>query len=97
MPLTCAAPEADYSYLKVEYQLVRVPLADIVCVEGLKDYVMVHLASHTRPLLSLTSLRGMEEKLPRRQVPADSPQLHCGAGPHAGGGARHRLPAKPCP
>lgn len=57
-------PEDDHIYLKVEYQLVRVPLADIVYVEGLKDYVKVHLASQTRPLLSLTSLRGMEEKLP---------------------------------
>ena len=64
-PATAATPpEEDYIYLKVEYQLVRVPLADIVYVEGLKDYVKVHLASQTRPLLSLTSLRGMEEKLP---------------------------------
>jgi DNA-binding LytR/AlgR family response regulator len=57
-------PEQDHIYLKVEYQLVRVALADIVYVEGLKDYVKVHLASQTRPLLSLTSLRSMEEKLP---------------------------------
>ena len=60
-------PEEDHIYLKVEYQLVRVALADIRYVEGLKDYVKVHLASATRPLLSLTSLRGMEEKLPARQ------------------------------
>jgi two-component system response regulator LytT len=57
-------PEQDHIYLKVEYQLVRVALVDIVYVEGLKDYVKVHLASATRPLLSLTSLRSMEEKLP---------------------------------
>ena len=63
-PMPAAPPEDDYIYLKVEYQLVRVPLADIVYVEGLKDYVKVHLTSQTRPLLSLTSLRGMEEKLP---------------------------------
>ena len=61
-----AAPEEDHIYLKVEYQLVRVALADILYVEGLKDYVKVHLASATRPLLSLTSLRSMEEKLPAR-------------------------------
>ena len=60
-------PEEDHIYLKVEYQLVRVALADIRYVEGLKDYVKVHLASATRPLLSLTSLRSMEEKLPARQ------------------------------
>jgi len=61
------APEDDHIYLKVEYQLVRVALADILYVEGLKDYVKVHLASQPRPLLSLTSLRNMEEKLPARQ------------------------------
>ncbi len=59
-----AAPPEDHIYLKVEYQLVRVMLADILYVEGLKDYVKVHLASQPRPLLSLTSLRSMEEKLP---------------------------------
>ncbi|MFC6222718.1 LytR/AlgR family response regulator transcription factor [Hymenobacter artigasi] len=64
IPQPANLPEDDHIYLKVEYQLVRVPLADIVYVEGLKDYVKVHLASQTRPLLSLTSLRGMEEKLP---------------------------------
>ncbi len=59
-----APPPEDHIYLKVEYQLVRVMLNDILYVEGLKDYVKVHLASATRPLLSLTSLRSMEEKLP---------------------------------
>jgi DNA-binding LytR/AlgR family response regulator len=57
-------PVEDHIYLKVEYQLVRVMLADILYVEGLKDYVKVHLAGQPRPLLSLTSLRSMEEKLP---------------------------------
>lgn len=66
MPLAPASATADnnHIYLKVEYQLVRVALADIVYVEGLKDYVKLHLASASRPLLSLTSLRGLEEKLP---------------------------------
>jgi len=66
-PSAPAAPEENHIYLKVEYQLVRVALDDIVYVEGLKDYVKVHLASAPRPLLSLTSLRGLEEKLPARR------------------------------
>jgi two-component system response regulator LytT len=64
---TPAEPAEDYLYLKVEYQLVRVAFNDILYVEGLKDYVKVHLVSQPRPLLSLTSLRSMEEKLPSRQ------------------------------
>lgn len=61
------APPEDYLYLKVEYQLVRVPFADILYVEGLKDYVKVHRRSESRPLLSLMSLKSLEEKLPARQ------------------------------
>jgi two-component system response regulator LytT len=57
-----AAPEEDHIFLKVEYQL-----NDILYVEGLKDYVKVHLKSTPRALLSLMSLRAMEEKLPARK------------------------------
>ncbi|MCB2379385.1 LytTR family DNA-binding domain-containing protein [Hymenobacter sp. BT635] len=62
-----AAPEEEFLFLKVEYELVRVALDDILYVEGLKDYVKVHLRSATRPLLSLMSLKAMEEKLPARR------------------------------
>ena len=59
---TVAAP--DYIFLKVEYQLVKVVLKDITHVEAYKDYVKVHLESKTHPLLSLTSMKNMEELLP---------------------------------
>lgn len=54
----------EYLFLKVEYQLVRVAFGDICYIEGLKDYVKVHLVSTPKPLLSLTSLKVLEEKLP---------------------------------
>lgn len=58
----------DYLFLKVEYQLVRVSYQDILYIEGLKDYVKVYRQSDpTKPLLSLTSLKSLEEKLPSRQ------------------------------
>ena len=59
--------EEEHIFLKVEYQLIRVALSDILYVEGLKDYVKVHLKSAPRALLSLMSLRAMEEKLPARR------------------------------
>ena len=62
-----AAPEEEHIFLKVEYQLIRVTLSDILYIEGLKDYVKVHLKSTPRALLSLMSLRAMEEKLPARR------------------------------
>ena len=57
----------EYIFLKVEYQLVKVMLKDIACVEAYKDYVKVHLISKPNPLLSLTSLKNMEELLPAHQ------------------------------
>lgn len=61
------APEEEYLFLKVEYQLVRIAFSDILYIEGLKDYVKVHLESEAKPILSLTSLKALEEKLPSRR------------------------------
>lgn len=61
-----AEPEhADdqYLFLKVEYQLVRIAPDDILYIEGLKDYVRVHMMNAEKSVLSLTSLKALEEKL----------------------------------
>lgn len=66
-PLVIAPAEVvdDYLFLKVEYQLVRIAYSDILYIEGLKDYVKVYRQSDPdKPLLSLTSLKALEEKLP---------------------------------
>lgn len=59
-----APAEAETLVFKVEAQFVKVRLMDILYVEGLKDYVRVHRADGLKPLLVLTSLRALEEKLP---------------------------------
>src|ERR1700710_2601304 len=73
-PVAAAAPavaeeriEDEYLFLKIEYQLVRIALSDILYIEGLKDYVKVWLKSAEKPLLSLTSLKSLEEKLPSKK------------------------------
>jgi two-component system, LytTR family, response regulator LytT len=60
---TNAEPE-HYLFLKVEYQLVRIATDDILYIEGLKDYIKVHLKNSEKSIMSLTSLKAMEEKLP---------------------------------
>jgi DNA-binding LytR/AlgR family response regulator len=64
-PAVSQAHATDYIFLKVEYQLVKVMLKDITHVEAYKDYVKVHLNSKNHPLLSLTSMKNMEELLPK--------------------------------
>lgn len=66
-PIVAIKVEEDYLFLKVEYQLVKVAFDDILYIEGLKDYVKVHLVNESRALLSLTGLKTLEEKLPPRK------------------------------
>lgn len=56
--------EEECLYLKVEYQTVKVPYKDIVRIEGLKDYARFYLVQPERTLLSLVTLKALEEKLP---------------------------------
>ena len=56
--------DAESFFVKSDYRLVRVRFDDILYVEGLKDYVKIHLADEPHPLLSLTSLKALEENLP---------------------------------
>lgn len=59
--------EVAYIYLKFEYQLVRIAVDDIIYVESMKDYVKVFRLSEVKPLLSLTSMKSLEEKLPENK------------------------------
>jgi two-component system response regulator LytT len=54
----------EFIFLKVEYQWVRISLKDILYIESLKDYVKVHLDDTQKTVLSLISLKALEEKLP---------------------------------
>jgi len=54
----------DFIYVKVDYQLVRVVLNDICLIEGLDDYASIHRVSGGKPLLTLSTLKAMEERLP---------------------------------
>jgi DNA-binding LytR/AlgR family response regulator len=57
----------DHFFVNVEYSLVKIVLNDILYIEGLKDYIKIHLASARRPVITRMSLKAMEEKLPSEQ------------------------------
>lgn len=51
-------------FIKTEYKLVQVELRKILYIEGLKDYVKIYVEDEPRPILSLVSMKTMEEMLP---------------------------------
>ena len=50
--------------VKSEYRLVRLPLDRIMYIEGLKDYVKICLEDDPKPVLTLMSMKSLEETLP---------------------------------
>jgi DNA-binding LytR/AlgR family response regulator len=53
----------DYLFIKSEYKLVRVNLNDIRFIEGMKEYVRIHITGQ-KPVMTLLSMKALEEKLP---------------------------------
>jgi DNA-binding LytR/AlgR family response regulator len=53
----------DSIFVNVEYALVRIKLAEIQYIEGLKDYVKIFVEGINRPILTKATLKSIEEKL----------------------------------
>jgi len=51
-------------FVKTEYRLRQIELDKILYIEGLKDYVKIYVEDEPRPVLSLISLKTLEEQLP---------------------------------
>lgn len=58
------APEKESIFVKTEYKLMQIELRKILYIEGLKDYVKIFVEDEPHPILSLVSMKTMEEMLP---------------------------------
>jgi len=52
-----------YFFVYVEYNQVKITIADILYIEGMKDYVKIFITTSTRPVITKMSLKTLEEKL----------------------------------
>ena len=51
-------------FVKSEYKLIQIELHDILYIEGLKDYVKIFVEGEPKPILSLMSMKNLEDMLP---------------------------------
>lgn len=54
-------------FVKSDYKWIRIAFDDILYIEGLKDYVKIVLENQQKSILSLISMKALEEKLPANQ------------------------------
>ena len=56
--------EIDSIFVKSDYKLVQIELKNILYIEGLKDYIKIYEENAPKPILSLMSMKSMEDLLP---------------------------------
>ena len=59
-----ANKEEHYLYLNIQHQKVRVNTQDILYIEGFKDYAKIYVENTHKPLMSIITLKSLEEQLP---------------------------------
>ena len=61
-PLT--SEDDDTIFLKTEYRIIKVSISDINYIEAMSEYLKVYLDSESKPIITLLSMKKMEERLP---------------------------------
>ena len=61
-PLT--SENADTIFVKTDYRVVKVTISDIRYIEGMSEYLKIFIEGEAKPIVTLLSMKKMEEKLP---------------------------------
>ncbi len=56
----------NYLTLRINYSLTKIAFADIIYIEGLDDYLKIHLKQQ-KPLVVRLTMKAIMEKLPAKQ------------------------------
>ena len=59
------APQDDTLFLKTDYRIIKVNISDIRYVEAMSEYLKVWLEGEQKPIITLLSMKKMEERLPQ--------------------------------
>lgn len=55
----------EYLYIKADYSTYKIAVSDILFIEGLDDYLKIHL-ENAKPIVARMTMKSMTEKLPSR-------------------------------
>ncbi len=58
--------DKEFLFIKSEYKIVRINYNDIKYIEGMREYVRIHLDG-SKPIMSLLSIKSLEVQLPKNK------------------------------
>ena len=56
--------DSDTIFVKTEYRIVKVTIADIRYIEAMSEYLKIYLEGDPKPIITLLSMKRIEERLP---------------------------------
>ncbi|MFD3276343.1 LytR/AlgR family response regulator transcription factor [Aquirufa echingensis] len=59
-----ADAKVDYIFIHADYSLMKIMLEDILYIEGLKDYIKIHVRNQKYPIVCRMTMKLISEKLP---------------------------------
>ena len=62
-PVAAKENAPEYIFVNVEYSLVKLVIANIMWIEGLKDYIKIHL-HEAKPVVTRMNMKTIEDELP---------------------------------
>ena len=57
----------DFLFIKSDYKIRRINFSEINYIEGLRDYVKIFLTEEKKPVLSLSTMKALESRLPEER------------------------------
>lgn len=55
----------DAIFVKTDYRVVKISIGDIRYIEGMSEYLKLHLESQPKPVITLLAMKKLEERLPQ--------------------------------
>jgi len=63
-PSPISSDDDDSIFVKTDYKVIKIAISDIRYVEAMSEYLKIHLDSQPKPIITLLSMKKMEERLP---------------------------------
>ena len=63
-PSPIPSDDDDSIFVKTDYKVIKIAISDIRYVEAMSEYLKVYLESEQKPIVTLLSMKKMEERLP---------------------------------
>ncbi len=64
-PASIEKDNDDSFFVKTDYKTIRISLSDIRYIEGMSEYLKIYLSSTSKPIITLLSMKKMEDFLPQ--------------------------------